>query len=121
MEYRLVPTEPAPVPANPEEERETSGAAEVKSSEKEEEKKDPTKREESPEDVHSFMWNVRGALSKVGLMGSQSKSSSGKQLGRARQSGLLLRFLKWFRKARCPLRFPLRHRDAPRKGRVCFA
>ena len=30
------------------------------------------------EDVHSFMQDVRGALSKVGLMESQSKSSSGK-------------------------------------------
>ena len=90
MEYRL---EPAPVPAKPEEQRETSGAAEVKSSAEEEEKEDSTKREEHPEpseldrnpevrrlreDVHSFMQDVRGALSKVGLMGSQSQSSSGK-------------------------------------------
>ena len=74
MEYRLVPTEPVPVPANPEEEKETSGAAEVKSSEEEEEKEDPTKREENlqpseinrnpevrrlRENVHSFMRDVR--------------------------------------------------------------
>ena len=65
----------------------------MKSSEEEEEKEDPTKRDKNPEpsefdripevrrlreDVHSFTQDVRGALSKVGLMGSQSKSSSGK-------------------------------------------
>ena len=48
MEYRLKPKEPAPVPANPEEEKETLGA-EGKSSEEEKEKEEPKKREENPE------------------------------------------------------------------------
>ena len=73
MEYRAKPAEPAPGLANPEKEKETSGA-EGKSPEEEQEKEKPKKREESPEpsefdrhpevrrlreDVHNFMRDAR--------------------------------------------------------------